>query len=283
MGAVVELPGGLWWKDAGPIGEAEVRPLTGDDEEWLAGCPPHLSAVTVAARLVERCTVCFGAGAGPPVPAVAGLLPADRDFLVLAIRRLTYGPQFDLVLACPACGEQLDVGFDAGEVSLQRRPQRRRRYRVRVQAADGARRWVGFRLPTTADQEAVAGCDDPAGELLSRCVHAVDGRPAGDHVADLLGPRAAAEVETRMERLAPSVALAMDLVCAGCGAGFSADHELAPFLLEEMRSAARFVVREVHLIASHYHWSERDILGLERSRRRAYLHLIADQARRERA
>lgn len=46
--------------------------------------------------------------------------------------------------------------------------------------------------------------------------------------------------------------------------------------------SADLLLTEVHALALHYHWSERDILALPRARRRRYLALLADALARGR-
>ena len=53
------------------------------------------------------------------------------------------------------------------------------------------------------------------------------------------------------------------------------------FFFEELRISAERLLREVHVLAFYYHWSESEILGLERDRRRAYLALLSDTLRQE--
>jgi hypothetical protein len=49
-------------------------------------------------------------------------------------------------------------------------------------------------------------------------------------------------------------------------------------VIDELRERSRHLLREVHVLARVYHWSERQILRLTITRRRAYLALIeADQ------
>ena len=46
----------------------------------------------------------------------------------------------------------------------------------------------------------------------------------------------------------------------------------------ELRDRAGALLRQVHTIARTYHWSEREVLGLEVPRRVAYLLLIEEEA-----
>jgi hypothetical protein len=276
---VVGLLGGLLFEDE-RITAVELRPLTGRDEVWLADCPPELPAAAATSGLLARCAVRAGDGRLPVGEAIEQLLPADRDYLLVWLRRLTYGSRFDAVAECPACACRMDVAFDAGEIPVERRPQQRRQHEVLVRTANGATTALAFHLPTGADQMAAATAPDPARELLLRCVELVDGEPASTTSVEALDEAAIGQLEDAMEGLAPAAELAMDLVCPECGHGFSADYELAPYLLEEMHAGSRAVLREVHGLAFCYHWSEREILQLPRARRRAYLSLVAEQMRR---
>ena len=46
------------------------------------------------------------------------------------------------------------------------------------------------------------------------------------------------------------------------------------FLLGEARQSRDLLQREIHYLAYHYHWSEREILGLSVARREFYLGMV---------
>jgi T4 bacteriophage base plate protein len=277
---LVDLPGGLCKEDGATVTEVELRPLTGREEEWLGSCPADLSTAAVVTELLGRCVTRLGDVEAPGPRGVRELLPADRDYLLLALRAITFGSRFDAVLDCPGCAEKIDVGFSAGDVPVERRPQRAPRHATRVKRGDGTLLQLGFRLPRGSDQEAAARAPDPVAELLRRCVKA-EGDDAPEDVLAALDSEAVEQVEQQMEQVAPRLELAMDLVCPDCQHAFAADFEPARFLLQEMRAAPDDLLREVHSLAYHYHWTERDILELTRPRRRRYLSLIGDQLRRQ--
>ncbi len=52
----------------------------------------------------------------------------------------------------------------------------------------------------------------------------------------------------------------------------------ADLLFRELAEHGDRLYREVHHLALHYHWSERDILALPHGKRRRYLALLADAA-----
>ncbi len=77
-----------------------------------------------------------------------------------------------------------------------------------------------------------------------------------------------------MDRRAPQVDLELDLSCPECGHSFTTPFDCTAFFFSEIRAQSRHLMREVHYLALHYHWSEAEILGLQRHRRRDYLALL---------
>ena len=84
-----------------------------------------------------------------------------------------------------------------------------------------------------------------------------------------------------MENRAPRIELELDLACPECGHGFLMPFDTTAFFLDELRISPAQLLREIHCLAFYYHWNEREILGLHRSRRRAYLALLSDTLRQE--
>jgi hypothetical protein len=262
--AELTLPGGL------VTGELCVRsvalaPLDGFGEDWLARHAGSRSAEATTAML----GLCLVAPDGLSATELArALLAGDRDFLMLQLRRLTLGDRVQAVLHCPACAAKVDVEFDARDVAVEEHEQSADAYDVHVEG-----RAVRYRLPNGADQEAVAvlGAERGAQVLFERCV-AADGPPP-------LGDEARAAVIAAMEARAPKIDLELDVACPECAHAFVAPVDLTAFFLAEMRAHGARLLREVHALALHYHWSEAEILALRRDRRHAYLALIHESAR----
>jgi hypothetical protein len=273
-GCTFSLPGGLILGDNRRIDEAEIRPLTGREEEWLALHPSVPSAHAVT-RLLTDCTIRLG-DMPPSGELVGSLLVGDRDYLILQLRRLTLGERFEAVLGCPACAGKLDVAFQAGDIEIDSRPQTAPSLSCELPAGGGnAARAVRFRLPNGADQEAVLGIppEMAVDRLLDRCLLDDGGRPISAEERVI--------VSDAMEEAAPQVDLQLDLECPECGHGFTAPFDVSSFFLDEMKINGKQMLREVHLLAFYYHWSEPEILSLNRERRRAYLGLLSDELRQD--
>lgn len=269
----VQLPGGVVLDDGRCLAEAELRALTGREEDWLAGHPTAPSAVTTT-YLLNACLVGLG-DVIPNLALVRRMLVGDRDYLMLQLRRLTLGEQISAVMMCPACRARMDVDFLIADVPVDCRPMSDSSYLVDRLGANQRERPVRFRLPNGADQEAVLGLelDRAADTILDRCLLDDGGTPLTADERTILADE--------MERLAPGITLELDLRCPECGHDFVAPFDTTAFFLEEMRIEARRLLKEVHLLAFSYHWSEADILSLPRGRRRAYLALLSDASRRD--
>jgi len=253
---------------------AVLRPLTGYEEEWLAHHRREASAIS-ASRILDACIVDLD-GDDPPRNAASRMLVGDRDYLMLQLRRLMLGNRILAVTDCPACRSRMDVDFDAASIPLESGASDSAHYEVELPgAADQAPCSVRFRLPCGEDQEAVLDldADDASEAVLERCL-----------LSDVMMPLSAdqrARVIAEMEGLAPRIELELDLTCPECRHDFLLPFDTTAFFLDELRISAGQLLREVHCLAFYYHWSESEILALDRDRRRAYLALLTDALRQE--
>ena len=265
----IQLPGGLLRDNERRLEGAELRHLSGREEEWLAANRKIPSAVAVT-HLLANCLERLGDDR-PTADLVRQLLVGDREYLMLQLRRLTLGERFQAIFHCPRCNAAMDVDFETADIPVERRPQASAVYTMELDAPPGT---VRFRLPCGADQEAVLGLAAAEAEklMLDRCLFG-----GGESLTAAQREAVIAE----MERLAPRVDLELDLVCPECGHDFVAPFDTTSFFLSEMTARSGDLLREVHSLAFYYHWSESDILSLRRDRRRAYLALLSDALRQD--
>jgi hypothetical protein len=204
------------------------------------------------------------------------MLVGDRDYLMLQLRRLTFGDRVQAVVDCPSCKSKMDIDFDAASVPLEVGAADSATYEIALPAAaDRPARVLRFRLPCGGDQEAALGLEIPVGgeAVLRRCLLGGEAVP--------LTPGEKLDVIEAMEAHAPRVELELELACPECRRSFVMPFDMTAFFLDELKITATQLLREVHGLAFYYHWSEREILGLRRDRRRTYLALLSDLLRQE--
>jgi hypothetical protein len=104
----VSLPGGFIAGDGSLVKYAEVRELTGSDEEAISKSG-SIGRVLVA--MLQRGLVSIG-----DQPAkkddLDSLLSGDRDALLIGIRKVTFGDSIEYTINCPSCSTELDVAVD---------------------------------------------------------------------------------------------------------------------------------------------------------------------------
>jgi hypothetical protein len=265
----VRVPGGVVVDGDRRTG-ARLRRLTGHDQEALlalAGAP----AARAGRVLLDRCVRSVG-GREAHGDVVAGLTLGDREALLWQLRALSLGDRIAAVIECPDCHEQLDIDLRAGDLLQPAYPRWSATF-----TEDLAGRRVTFRLPTVADQEAVTslalGDGEPAARaLLARCVLVVDGHQPDEDELAAVRPA----VEDRAAALDPQAETILEIRCPQCDTTTGHALDAAGFLIEELTRSSRYLYREVHALAWHYHWPEGEILGLTVDKRRRYLDLIQD-------
>ena len=280
----VAIPGGVWSDDSrhgrDPMRELTLRAVSGEDEVYLldsaAGAGPSVRATALLARCITGGLHDLDAG-----QVVRSLTVGDREALLLRLRRLTIGETMDCVLPCTArtCGERMQLELRVSELLVPPYQDVRQTYALTADA-DGARYDVSFRLPTAGDLDSVAhtALDDPsraAELLLSRCLRGVS---RDGEVIDARGmsPVIRDAIAAEMTERDPQAQIELELTCPNCGIEFSVVFDTATFFLQELDDRAAKLMYEVHTLAIHYHWSERDILQLPRQRRARYLQFVAE-------
>lgn len=104
----VHLAGGYETPDGEYVYDVEVRELIGEDEEALAKSPNVARALMT---IINRATVRIGDQKATP-DLLDRMLAGDRELVLLAIRKVTYGTTEDFTVGCPGCDTEQTVTLD---------------------------------------------------------------------------------------------------------------------------------------------------------------------------
>ena len=208
---------------------------------------------------------------GAPLEEAARLPLGDRDARLMLVREWAFGEEMSGVVNCPACRDQVEVALAVPEL------------RARAAVVAGAftinagEFEICCRLPDSIDNDLAARCPDlhTARRLLfERCVLSASG--AGrDLPAAELPETAIHAVAAAIEAADPLADVHLSINCVSCGHAWSEAFDIATYFWSELEIWAQRVLRDVHTLASTYHWSEADILALSPARRQIYLELAA--------
>ncbi|MDM0030051.1 hypothetical protein [Variovorax saccharolyticus] len=266
------LPGGL--ADGGALArDYAFRPLDGALELALSNVASQARHTPQAVTAMLASALASLAGGEPSPDRVAALCVADRQWLMRELERILGTQQRWLSATCDVCRSRFDLQIDPAALPIK--PAGSGFPQARVT-------WDGheylLRVPCGLDQAWLAETQDAgvdaARALAARLVQSVDGALTQDFDAMQLPDDWFVAVDQVLDDMAPAMATKALAACPECG-------QANTVALEPYGVLARSdteLLDDVHCLASHYHWSEREILALPRARRHDYLRRI-DAAR----
>lgn len=288
------LPGG-YVDEAGAVHRSvELNPLSGREEEFLADSGKPASATHVTA-ILSRCIRRIGTISPISEEVARNLLVADRQSLLLKLREVTFGDQVQATIFCPwpDCSKKVDIDFSIEDIPVEESEDKGPTYKMELSTEAAfignhgeEYREIIFRLPNGLDQEVISPLvseneDRALTMLLERCIQSIGPvKNPGDELINRLSPMTRMEIERQMEAVAPKVELTMEADCPECGQEFATPFDIQGFFFSELRISRDLLYREVHYLAYHYHWSEREIMEMPRERRRKYIEVLADEIER---
>lgn len=261
----MDLPGGIW--DGKELRrDFAFKPVTGTLElllEELAQRP--MSQPKRVSHLLAAALDNLG---GQPAdwPRVHGLSVGDRQHLMRQFAARLGCDLLWLNASCSACGEGFDIQVRQSAMPVKPAGKSYPTATVTLRGSE-----IRLRVPTGADQAAMAdSVADTQAEttLLERLI---EGAPA--FALDTLEAAEFAQLEAAVEEVAPEVGTDALALCPACEAENLVPVD--PYLCLSVASGEFFA--EIHILASHYHWSEAAILALPQQRRKRYLALIDPQ------
>jgi len=216
---------------ASAAGRLSLRPLTGWEEEYVERRQGEPNTARLCNEILARCLVEPGEDTTAARAKVRDLLVAERDRELVALRRLSLGPDVRATVSCLACGESSEVEFSVDVLPLEFESQPPQ-LRLELPGVGEA----VLRLPTAGDQEDLldAGLEGEAERrswLLARCLERYGDRSEGIDLGFVRGlpVRTRAALEAAIEERLPELDLEMAVECASCGAPIAAPFDVATF------------------------------------------------------
>jgi hypothetical protein len=201
------------------------------------------------------------------VDELADIPIAERELMLLGLRESTLGPRLNAFAACPACSQELE--FELGILELREKVSRP------VEPREAAIGKFRFRLrrPSTSDLAGIASEGDlPTARiaLAARCIVEAsrDGLTVDLHQVP---KRTLSKLADYLDELEDPAEILIHICCPACGHSWQVPFDIASYFYTELTVLARRLLEEVHVLASAYGWSERDILAMSPARRQFYL------------
>lgn len=228
---------------------AVLRKMTGRDESIIADKAHRNNASRMITELLTSCLMRIGSVERPSRNVVQALYSADRYFLLMKLRELTFGAEMQATYSCPTCREAMTTVEDLSTLEVVSLIDGEVAQDVVVELNDGYADGDGalyttmvFRYPRGSDEEKVApAIRDNASQgknaLMARCLKAVGDMPQARMEAlgtaifnDLtLGDRAIVD-KALNDSSSPGMKMRRELTCGSCGRRFTASLDLSNFL-----------------------------------------------------
>jgi hypothetical protein len=247
------------------------RPLDGTVELALAEAASAPTLPRAVTNVLSNALLHVG-NRTPATERVERLCVADRHFLLRELEIRLGRDHRWISHRCKMCGEPFDLELDLRALPIQEAGPS---FPFADVDLSGTR--YRFRLPTGSDQQYLveSGATEPEDDeealaLLAK-ICCVEESPLEQ---DALNPESLDAIDTALDAIAPALAMHLATRCPHCDGENIA--ELDPYAL--LRKNGEDILFDIHQIAYYYHWSEKDILALPRTRRQKYLALI-DRAR----
>lgn len=214
----VNLPGGFIDVDGDLIRTAEVRELTGADEESIAKAGSTGKAFDI---LLKRGLVRLGSREVSK-DHLDTLLSGDRDAILIGIRRVTFGNLLPVNVRCQSCGDEHEVKIDlTNDVPVRSLKDGVEDRTWTVETKQGT---VKVSLPNGIVQRKIMeNVDKTSSELntilLAGCIVSVNGSPSiGAQTALSLGMADRAKILQEISSRTPGPRLEeVTKTCKACG------------------------------------------------------------------
>ena len=230
-----------------------LRSLRGVDEMTIKNTGTK-NLLSLIESLIQPTTASAKVGA-------AQIVTADRDRLLASLYISIYGAKIESAVNCKECEEKFDLDFRLDKLlkhyELSTVP-------LPVDGIYEIEPGICFRLPNGEDELFINQFRGAEAErqLFERCL--LKGDPETDNE----------KVQTKMAELAPVLSMDIKAICPECNHSQEVQFDMQSFFLIKLKQEIPDLIREIHNIASQYHWSHREILDLPRNIRKQYAALI---------
>lgn len=243
----VRLPIGFADQDGNIQRDAVLRKMRGHEEALLYDA--NLIAGRLVTELLKNCLVRLGDQSPATTEAVRSLYSADRNYLLLELRRITLGDRMPAAYRCPRCDSVVQVQEDLSDLTVRWLEPDQSLEDIHLELEDGYTDRQGHRhtgmiltLPTGIDEEFVTPMvvKDPLkarDALVLRCIKQFGTLPRQSLEAygvkilrDLtLGDRL--RLQACFNGRSPGVNFMRQVVCDACGAVFDGALDISSFFV----------------------------------------------------
>lgn len=230
--------------------------------DFAAEAPPVL-----VTRILDQCAL--DTDGREPTEYFRELSVGRRLECMLALAAGEDGSAFHFPFHCAGCGQEIELELTLDDISAQQREADR----ADTVDVDISGKRFALRKPCGRDQEQwSATVYQDQREAVEAMIASL--AISGD-VPQVLDQHAIDAIDEAMNDADPLVNFLCRVRCAECGSPNEFLIDLCEVALGTLRRLQAQLIVSVHKLASHYHWSEKEIFSVPHWRRKEYLDLIS--------
>lgn len=204
-----------------------------------------------------------------PAASISSWSLGQRDAAFISLQEVLFGERLTAVASCPSCGSRLELDFSTPRIRAPFSSGQAHNTKLIV----GGAAYALEILPLTTNHLRQVSANPSRQALLQSCLGSVlrDGAPVEpkDLPEEVIN-----QVGAKLADLDPQTDVQLALTCPDCAHAWEAPFDIIAFVWSEIEAWAQRTIQEVHLLASRYGWSERDILSMSAWRRQRYLQMV---------
>jgi hypothetical protein len=201
-----------------------------------------------------------------------GALSVGRcDGMLVDLRERLFGSRFEAWIACPHCGQGLELAFDAADLKIPVTHDGGRPVALRV--GEYSLLCKAPCIDDLACVERLGSSEERHAELLARTVieASINGTPCA--AAEL--PQSVIDaLERTLQEYDAQILADLGVNCDACGHQWSAPFDIVAYLWTELERWAARLMWEVSALAQAFGWREMDLIMMTPWRRQRYLETL---------
>lgn len=263
--------------DAGQVIEkASLRQIDGSDGQFLADIstdrtPVHRISILLLERLASFENV---QDTNRKRQLLRNMSIGDRVALMLQMRSMALGDTMQCIICCDLCKKNMSIDLSINTLLHQASILSKKckdevccigveGYELKIMPLTGSDQDMLSAKSTTVEKENLKQ------SLAKSCI-----KESNPRLPDIIPENLLYAVELKLSEIDPLSDIVLEVHCPSCGDAFSAPFWPEEFILQEVGTFNQQLEQEVHWLAFHYHWSEKEILALPMKKRRKYIELI---------
>lgn len=260
----MELPGGLL-VDGQLCCDFSFKPITGSIEREIL--ESNQNVVSLVTHVTNMLNVTLAQLAGMPAnkELISSLCSGDRQYLILQLEAIINPASKWLTLNCQACDELIQLELIPGTLPIK--PAGQYFPATTTQLSIGE---VSLRVPNGADEEALLQQPDNEKQRLKHLLKRLIFQANNKVEIGQLNPDDLDKIDQTLEDMMPQPSTNISTTCPYC----NSPQQISLDIFAWMNEKNSDIENDIHQLAIHYHWSEKDILALPKTRRKHYLALI---------